>query len=88
MQCNKDSCCEHITGGVNMYFYVCPLVSVCLFACVCNIKSDCQQKPCLLCQTQSKLGALLHKTQKVAFGTKVPRLNKFRSFVLLSKVTH
>ena len=23
IQCNKDSCCKHITGGVNIYLYWC-----------------------------------------------------------------
>ena len=29
IQCNADSCCEHITGGVNIYLYV-----LCVFDCV------------------------------------------------------
>ena len=28
IQCNKDSCCEHITGGVNIYIFICMDVSV------------------------------------------------------------
>ena len=46
IQCNKDSCCEHITVGVNIYLYGCvsllaPECAECL--CVCEIKSEHQQ---------------------------------------------
>ena len=41
--CNKGSCCEHITGSINVYLYecvsllarVCVCVCVCVCACVC-----------------------------------------------------
>ena len=41
IECNTDSCCEHIAGGVNVYLYGCvsllaPVCGVCL--CVCDIK--------------------------------------------------
>ena len=41
IQCNADSCCEHITGGVNIYLYV-----LCVFDCVwvCNSNLEYQQK--------------------------------------------
>ena len=40
IQCNIDSCCEHITVGVNIYLYGCvsllaPEFAVCLYVCVC-----------------------------------------------------
>ena len=39
IQCNTDSCCEHITGGVNMYLYggvslLAPDRVVCVRVCV------------------------------------------------------
>ena len=59
IQCNKDSCCEHITGGVNIFLWVCQSIgpwmySVCVCVCVCvcvlvcgsvcDTKSEYQQK--------------------------------------------
>ena len=40
IQCNKNSCCEHITGGVNIYLYGCisllaPECAVCFCVCMC-----------------------------------------------------
>ena len=40
IQCNKDSCCEHITGGLNIFLWVCQSIGpwmYCVFvrACVC-----------------------------------------------------
>ena len=43
IQCNTDSCCEHITSGVNIYLYgcvsllapVCTVCTVCVCVCVC-----------------------------------------------------
>ena len=63
IQGRKDNCCEHITRGVNIHFYGCvillpPECVVCL--CVCDIKSEYQQKT-TLCVKLSKLGTLLHK---------------------------
>ena len=39
MQCNTDSCCEHIAVGNNIYLYVCvsiywPLCVLCVFVCL------------------------------------------------------
>ena len=36
IQCNKDSCCKHITGGVNIYLYGCVslLAPECAVCCV------------------------------------------------------
>ena len=54
--CNKDSCCEHITGGVNIYLHGCVCLlapecavylSVCVCLCVCDIKLKYQQKTTL-----------------------------------------
>ena len=51
IQCNKDSCGEHITGGVNIYLYICQSICpwvYCMYFCVCSrvcdIKSEYQQK--------------------------------------------
>ena len=43
----EGSCCDHITGGVNVYLYGCvillvPECAMCLFVCVCDIKSEYQ----------------------------------------------
>ena len=53
IQCNKDSYCEHIAGGVNMYLYECVRLlalecAVCLCVlclCVCVIlKQSAREK--------------------------------------------
>ena len=38
IQCNRNCCCEHITGGVNIYLYwsVSVLTPVCVGGCVWN----------------------------------------------------
>ena len=50
------SCCEHITGGVNIYLHGCVCLlapecavylSVCVCLCVCDIKLKYQQKTTL-----------------------------------------
>ena len=46
IQCNIDSCCEHITVGVNIYLYGCvsllaPEFAVCLYVCVCVFVCVC-----------------------------------------------
>ena len=67
IQCNKNSCCEHITGGVNIYLYGCvsllaPESVVSLYVCcvhmcvfVCDIKSDHLQKKHIKCPTSVNL---------------------------------
>ena len=59
IQCNKDSYCEHIAGGVNMYLYECVrllalecavCLCVCVFVCLCDIKSEYKGKN-TLCHT-------------------------------------
>ena len=42
IQCNIDSCCDHIAGAVNTYLYRCVslLVQVC-FVCVCACACAC-----------------------------------------------
>ena len=58
IECNKDSCCEHITVYVNIYLYRCfslPAsdcsVCLCVFMhvslCVRDIKSEYEQKTTL-----------------------------------------
>ena len=51
IHCNKDSCCEHVTVGLNIYLYGSIIlltpecaVCVCVCVCVCDIKSGYQQK--------------------------------------------
>ena len=67
IHCNTDSCCEHINVDDNIYLCVSPWVpacAVCVFVRVCDIKSECLQKPwpCHLWKNYDKLDALLHKT--------------------------
>ena len=61
IQSNKDSWCEHITGGVNLYLWVCKTTGpwvYCVFACVCvcvsvcDIKLEYQQKTTLCARPQ------------------------------------
>ena len=47
IQCNTDNCCEHITGVMLIYIYMCvcvsllaPVCAVCLFVCMCDMKSE------------------------------------------------
>ena len=59
------SCCEHITGGVNIYLYGCvillvPECAVCLCLCLCDIKSE-TSKHSNYVSDLSKLDNLLHK---------------------------
>ena len=71
IQCNKDSCCEHITDDVNIYLYGCvsllaPECAVCLcvyvFVCVCVISNQITSKNPHYVSDLSKLDTLMHKT--------------------------
>ena len=47
IQCSKDICLVHLTGGVNIYLYGCinlsvPECAVCCCLCVCVISTLCQ----------------------------------------------
>ena len=53
IQCYKDTFCEHITGGANIYLYGCVILltpecamCLCVLVCICisDIKSEYQQK--------------------------------------------
>ena len=51
IHCNKGSCCEHITGGVNIYLYGCVsllapecVVYLCVFVFVCVISNQSTSK--------------------------------------------
>ena len=63
----------------------CKSIGPCV-SCVCDIISEYLQKPYHLCQIFIKFDALLHITHRGAASTKTPRLNKFRSITLLSKI--
>ena len=59
------SCCEHITGGVNIYLYgrvilLVPECAVCLCLCLCDIKSETSNHSNYVSDL-SKLDNLLHK---------------------------
>ena len=61
MQCNTDSCCEHIVGGVIIYLY--GWLGLLAFKCAVSVSTQNQstnKKPYVLDLT--KLDALLHKT--------------------------
>ena len=64
-QFNKDSCCPHITGGVNKYFYGCvsllsPEYVVCVSVCVISNQST-RKNPSYVSDL-SELDTLLYKT--------------------------
>ena len=49
IQCNTESCCEHITGSINIYLYACvsplaPVFAMCLWVCVISNQST-SKKP-------------------------------------------
>ena len=82
-----------MTGGVNIRLYGCVILlalecDVCLFAYGCVISNQSTSKKAHVSDV-SKLDALLHKTySKVLSGIKVPRLDIYRSIILLSKIAH
>ena len=49
---------------------------LCVFVCVCDIKSEYQQKQCHPCQTFSEFNALLHKTHNAKKQAKETRQQK------------
>ena len=59
------SCCEHITGVVNIYFYGCLtlLASECVSFRVCVISNQSTSKKTYVSDL-SKLDTLLHKTHR------------------------
>ena len=92
IQCNIGSCCVHITGDRNLFMRVFQSISPSA-SCVCvpvyvipNWSTT--KKPFYLCQTFSRLDALLYKKKQGAAGTKAPRLKRFTSLISLSKITH
>ena len=80
----------HLTGGVNIYLCVVPVCSVCVISNqgtsknhVIRVKSSVSKF--------SKFNALLlvaYNTKQGAFGTNVPRLDKFWAIILWSNITH
>ena len=67
MQFNKDSCCEHITSGVNIFLYGCAsllapecAVCLCVFTCVwvCDIKSEYQKEPHYLSDLNNSINVI------------------------------
>ena len=68
----KGGCCEHITGGVNIYLYRCvsllvPECVVCVGLCVCVLLSQSTGRKSHYVSDLSKLDALLHKTHIKVF---------------------
>ena len=65
IQCSKDSCCEHISGGANIYSYgfvsvYWPLSVFCVSVCMISNQST-GKKPHYMSDL-SKLNAWFHKT--------------------------
>ena len=64
---NTGKCCEHVTGGVNIYLYGCVSLlalefALCVFVFVCVISNQSTSKKPHYLADLSKLDALLHKT--------------------------
>ena len=70
IECNTDSCCEHITGGINIYLYGCvsPLRVLCVFVCVISNQSNGKEH--IKCQTSVTLKACCIKHIKVLLALK------------------
>ena len=57
--CNKSSCCEHLTGGLNIYLYECvsllaPECAMCVLHVWYQIRVYTSKKP-IMCQTSVNL---------------------------------
>ena len=79
-----------MTSGVTIYLYGCVslVVSECNFVCdMCVILNQSTTRKRYVSDL-NKLDALLHKTKQARFGTKVPRLDIYRSIVSLSEITY
>ena len=63
IQYHTDSCCKHITGGVYKNIFMSRSIGpcVCCVCMMCDIKLECYQTPCHLCQTCGKVEAFLHE---------------------------
>ena len=90
IQCNTNSCCEHITCGVNVNIYMGGCVSLlacvcalCLF-CVCVISIKVLAKKFIMCQTSVNLTPSCMKDTAKSYSA---RLDMCRSIMLLSKIT-
>ena len=88
IQWNTDNCCEHITGGVNIYLYrsVSLLALVCAAClCLCVIWNQSTSKKPHYVSDLGKFNALLYKTHKVLL---VLRYQCDTNDISLSKITH
>ena len=66
------SCCEHITGGVNIYLYgrvilLAPECAVCLCLCVCVISNQRLASIQIMCQTSVNLTTCCTKCTAMSF---------------------
>ena len=103
IQCNKDSCCEHVIIGVNIYIYiyiwVCSLLApecavsffyVCVYVFVCiwyQIKVPLKNR--IMCQTSINLmPCCIEHTHLSPSCTNVLKLDMCRSIMSLSKLAH
>ena len=95
IKCNKGSCCEPITGCVNIYLYGCvsllvPECAVCVPVFLCVISNQGTSKKPHYLSDLCKLNTFLHKTHiKLFLVLKYqPRLDMCRSILTLSKIAH
>ena len=96
IHCNKDSSCEHIPGGVNIYLYGCVSLLTpwlcCVSLCVCMfvsvIRSQSTSKKPHYVSDLSKPDTLLHKTHQIPSGTKVPKLIMCRSLISFNEIAY
>ena len=67
IQCNTESCCEHITGSININLCAVsvhwPVCTMCLCLSMCDIKLEYKQKAKSYVRPQ-QIDALLHKTHR------------------------
>ena len=94
MQHSTDSCCEHITGGVNIHLYGCVSLltsdhAVCLCLCLdvwYHIRVLAKKQ--IMSQTSVNSMLCFIKHTAGSLSTKVPRVDMCRSIVSLSKLTN
>ena len=82
IQCNRFSCCVHITGGVNIYSYIVPVYHACVFV----ISNQSISKNHGICVKRSvNLIPCCIKHSKVLL---VLRYQGSTRFIILTKITH
>ena len=70
----------YLYAYTSLLFHVC---AVFVFVYVCDIKEECYQKPCLLCQPYIKYDSLSHKTH-----FKVPLVLRYQASTSVEPSNH